>query len=198
MAGSLKIAERGIAEPKGRGRVILAPAQGWRYLVALGSNMRHHRHGLPPAVISAALVRLGEAVVIERASPIIASAPLGPSLRRYANGVAVVSSPLSPPELLALLKAVEREFGRRGGGQRWGARVLDLDIVLWQGGSWRSGTRAGGPAGALVVPHRHFRQRGFVLDPAQAVAPGWRDPCTGLTLRQLAGRHRRAERGRLR
>ena len=170
--------------------------------------MRHHRHGLPPAVIAAALERLdgvrldgvrGAGLSVERVSAIIASAPLGPSRRRYANGVALVRSPLSPPALLALLKAVERGFGRRRGGRRWGARVLDLDIVLWQGGCWRSaggprGGLAGEEGGDLVLPHRHFRERDFVLGPAVMVAPDWRDPCTGLSLRQLAGRHRRGAR----
>ena len=127
-----------------------APAQGWRYLIALGSNIRHYRHGRPAAVVAAALARLdAEAgVAVERASPIIASAPLGPSRRRYANGAALLVTALGPPELLALLKAVERGFGRRGGGRRWGARVLDLDIVLWQGGL---GVRGDGQARRLAA-----------------------------------------------
>jgi 2-amino-4-hydroxy-6-hydroxymethyldihydropteridine diphosphokinase len=123
---------------------------------------------------------------------VIASAALGPSRRRYANGVALVRCDLAPPALLALLKAVERRFGRRG-GRRWGERVLDLDIVLWDGGSWRGGVGAA----RLVVPHEAFRERGFVLGPALAVAPLWRDPRTGLTLRQLAGRHARHGRRRV-
>uniref|UniRef100_UPI0015771B8A 2-amino-4-hydroxy-6- hydroxymethyldihydropteridine diphosphokinase n=1 Tax=Sphingomonas bacterium TaxID=1895847 RepID=UPI0015771B8A len=70
-----------------------------------------------------------------------------------------------------------RAFGRRR-GRRWGARVLDLDIVLWSGGSWRSP--------GLTIPHPAFRDRRFVLDPMVALAPRWRDPVTGLTIRQLA------------
>jgi 2-amino-4-hydroxy-6-hydroxymethyldihydropteridine diphosphokinase len=58
--------------------------------------------------------------------------------------------------------------------------VLDLDIVLWSGGAWSSPD--------LTVPHIAFRERGFVLDPAAAIAPAWRDPVSGLTLRQLAAR----------
>jgi 2-amino-4-hydroxy-6-hydroxymethyldihydropteridine diphosphokinase len=164
-----------------------APAGGWRYLIALGSNVRHHRHGPPQRVLAAALAELQRAgLAVERASAVIASAALGPSRRRYANGVALVSCDLAPPQLLALLKAVERQFGRRG-GRRWGERVLDLDIVLWEGGCWRGGVGSA----RLVVPHGAFRERGFVLGPALAVAPLWRDPGTGLTLRQLAGRHTR-------
>lgn len=152
-----------------------------RYLIALGSNVRHHRHGLPPAVLRAALAALGEAgLKVERASHVIVTAPLGPSLRRYANSAAIVTADLAPDVLLHRLKAIERRFGRRG-GRRWSSRVLDLDIVLWSGGAWTST--------GLTVPHVAFRQRGFVLHPAAAIAPSWRDPLSGLTLRQLAARY---------
>jgi 2-amino-4-hydroxy-6-hydroxymethyldihydropteridine diphosphokinase len=151
-----------------------------RYLIALGSNVRHHRHGLPPMVLRAALIALEAAGLrVERASHIISTAPLGPSPRRYANAAAVVATDLAPDALLRRLKAVERAFGRRG-GRRWASRVLDLDIVLWDGGAWSSP--------GLTVPHIAFRQRRFVLEPAAVIAPGWRDPLTGRTLRQLAGR----------
>lgn len=87
---------------------------------------------------------------------------------------------MPPDQLLVRLKQMERKFGRRPGGQRWGARVLDLDIVLWNGGCWKSP--------GLTIPHVAFRQRSFVLGPALTIAPLWRDPITGLTLRHLAAR----------
>lgn len=156
-----------------------------RYLIALGSNKRHHRHGRPRAVLAAAsasLTALG--VQIVAVSPTIRSTPLGPSRRAYANGVALIDCALPPEDLLALLKQIEAAFGRKAGGQRWSPRVLDLDIVLWSGGAWASD--------GLTIPHPAFRARRFVLDPAVAVAPRWRDPVTGLTLRQLAARLSRA------
>jgi 2-amino-4-hydroxy-6-hydroxymethyldihydropteridine diphosphokinase len=152
-----------------------------RYLIALGSNVRHARHGGPREVLRAALDALEhEGLSVVAAAPAIATAPLGPSRRRYANGAALVETTLEPDALLALLKRVERRFGRRAGGKRWGARVLDLDVILWSGGMW------GTPG--LVVPHASFRERGFVLRPAAAIAPAWRDPISGLTLRQLLAR----------
>lgn len=119
-------------------------------------------------------------LAIEAVSPWLASAPIGPSLRQYANGAALVRTPLAPPDLLALLKHIEHAFGRRAGGQRWTARVLDLDIVLWSGGCWS------GPG--LTIPHIAMRQRAFVLRPARIIAPAWRDPITGLALRHLEAR----------
>lgn len=149
-----------------------------RYLIALGSNRRHARFGRPEQVLGEALDALdASGVVVECAGPLIRSAPLGPSTRRYANSAALVVTELLPDELLVALKAIERAFGRRPGGQRWASRVLDLDIILWSGGAWVSP--------GLVVPHREFRERMFVLGPAAAIAPRWRDPVTALTLRQL-------------
>jgi 2-amino-4-hydroxy-6-hydroxymethyldihydropteridine diphosphokinase len=118
------------------------------------------------------------------ASPIITSRPLGPSLRLYANAAAIVETALPPPALLAHLKALERRFGRRN-GRRWGARTLDLDIIFWSGGRW--------DRRALQVPHRDFRQRGFVLSPLAAIAPSWRDPATGLAVRHLLARISRSK-----
>lgn len=145
------------------------------YVVAAGSN-RCGRHGRPAAEVAAALVALPGRTTPSR---IVASAPLGPSNRRFANAVALVETDLAPPQLLAALKRIERAFGRRP-GRRWGARVIDLDIILWSGGS-----HAGR---GLAIPHPAFRVRRFVLDPLVTLAPGWRDPVTHRTVRQLAAR----------
>ena len=159
----------------------------WRYVIALGSNQRQHRCGSPRAVLGAAVRAMAAAgLVVEQVAPVIESAPVGPSWRRYANGAAVVCSVLSPPDVLAVLHAIEAQFGRRR-ARRWGTRVLDLDIVLWEGGVWRSGRRR-----PLCVPHVAFRDRSFVLGPAMALVPSWRDPVTGFTLSQLHGRLTRA------
>lgn len=168
-------------------------ATGHTYLIALGSNRRHHLFGDPRKVLRAALERLkAEGLEVVCRAPVIASAPIGPSMRTYANSAALVATALDPPALLAMLKQVERDFGRTRGGRRWSTRVLDLDIVLWSGGCWSSPT--------LTVPHREFRRRPFVLDPAVAIAPRWRDPVTGLTIQQLQARltrPRAANRGRV-
>ena len=64
----------------------------WRYLVALGSNVRHARHGPPERVLRAALAASErEGMEVRLVSPIIRTEPIGPSLRRYANGAALVS-----------------------------------------------------------------------------------------------------------
>jgi 2-amino-4-hydroxy-6-hydroxymethyldihydropteridine diphosphokinase len=146
------------------------------YAIAIGSNRPHHRHGDPAGVVRAAMHALAEVGVVTARSRILRTAPLGPAGRSFANAVAILETDLAPPALLASLKQLERRFGRRR-GRRWGARVLDLDIILWSGGTWAEG--------GLTVPHPEFRKRRFVLAPLGQVAPGLRDPLTGRTVRQL-------------
>lgn len=149
--------------------------------MALGSNVRHPRYGPPRRVLAAALDALEAAGFgIVARSPVIGTAPLGPSDRLYANAAAVVETALGPEEMLTALLDIERRFRRRRRGGRWRARVLDLDLVLWSGGAHRSAR--------LTIPHPEFRRRAFVLTPAAAIVPDWRDPATGLTLRHLQAR----------
>ena len=122
-------------------------------------------------------------IALAAASPIIASVPLGPSRRRYANAAAILTSDLTPPALLDRLHTLEQRFARRRRGRRWGARTLDLDIVLWSEGAWASP--------GLTVPHPAYRERLFVLAPALAIARAWRDPLTGHTIAHLAARLRK-------
>ena len=151
-----------------------------RYLVGLGSNVRHVRHGAPERVLAAAISRLGKDLAITAVARAIRSDPLGPSRRRYANSAVLVEGTAAPEAMLDLLQAVEHEFGRRRRGQRWGARVLDLDLLMWDGGSWSSNR--------LTLPHHEMRNRPFVLIPACRIAPHWRDPLSNLTIRQLLAR----------
>ncbi len=148
------------------------------YAIGLGSNQRHHRHGSPRRVIAAAFRHLPGALVAQ--SLIGTSRPIGPSQREYANAAALVMSKHSPPDFLRRLKAVEHHFGRRRGGRRWSARVLDLDILLWTGGMWSSP--------GVIVPHPQMRLRRFVLRPLEEIAADWCDPLTGLTVRHLRAR----------
>lgn len=146
------------------------------YALSLGSN-RRTRHGDPAATIAAALaLAAAEIGPVRGLSPTIATPPLGPSIRRFANAAALIESDLPPPAMLMAVKAIERRLGRRR-GRRWGARPIDIDLVLWTGGAWRSRT--------LTLPHAAFRQRRFVLAPLAAVAADWRDPVGGLRVRQL-------------
>jgi 2-amino-4-hydroxy-6-hydroxymethyldihydropteridine diphosphokinase len=141
------------------------PAATHLYAVAIGSNRPHGRFGRPAGVVEAAIARLDADFDLFDASPIVLNPAHGNAGRDFANAVALNESDLGPAEMLWRLKQVERDFGRRR-GKRWGPRVLDLDLVLWSGGRFRSRK--------LSVPHPQAESRSFVLQPLAAIAPAWR------------------------
>ena len=158
-------------------------------LIALGSN-RPHAVGSPGRVLDAAVTALVAAGLhITTRSRTYVTAPLGPGGRSYANAVVVAETAIALPALLVVLQGIERGFGRRR-GRRWGARVLDLDIIGAASAvcparlRWRS-------ARGLVVPHRALATRRFVLDPLVEIAPDWRHPVLHSTARQLRAKLRR-------
>ncbi len=153
------------------------------YVIAMGSNRRHTVHGLPRQVLVRAIQRLSEGPAkVVRQSSIIESRPIGPSQRSYANNAIILASNLQPLEMLDWLKNMESEFGTRH-RRRWTSRTLDLDIILWREAfcaadlSWHSPS--------LTIPHCHMRERDFVLGPVSQIAGSWRDPVSGLRIRQL-------------
>jgi 2-amino-4-hydroxy-6-hydroxymethyldihydropteridine diphosphokinase len=148
------------------------------YAIAIGSNRPHGRYGRSPQVVEAAIARLDQDFGLFDSSPILLNPAHGAAGRDFANAVALVESSLGPPEMLRRLKQTESEFGRRR-GRRWGPRVLDLDLVLWSGGKFRSRR--------LMVPHPQLEKRGFVLQPLAAVSPYWRVRGS-LNVRHLAHR----------
>jgi 2-amino-4-hydroxy-6-hydroxymethyldihydropteridine diphosphokinase len=156
----------------------------FRYLLAIGSNRPLSARLPPRAILTEAVSRIGaELGTVMAVAPFITTRPLGPSLRNYANGALLLESDLAPDILLRRLQAIERALGRRR-HRRWGDRSLDIDIILWSGGLWRSH--------ALSIPHPAYASRDFVLIPSRHIASDWRDPRSGLCIRHL--RHRLARR----
>lgn len=150
------------------------------YAIGIGSNRPLSGVLGPRAIVRAALVALDlPPLSLLARAPAIETAPIGPSLRRYANSAALVASHLAPLAMLDRLQALERQFGRRR-FRRWGDRTLDLDMLLWSGGCVANRR--------LTVPHPLLRKRAFALAPLARIAPRWRDPVTGLTVAQLAAR----------
>lgn len=154
------------------------------YAIGIGSNRALSGWLGPRRIVESAFAALDEAPLqLLNRSPIITSRPLGPSLRRYANAAALVTTTLEPLAMLDLLQRIEQRFHRRR-YRRWGPRTLDLDLLLWSGGTV-AGKR-------LTIPHPAMPARAFVLEPLRHIAPSWRDPATGLTIRQLLARLNRA------
>jgi len=150
------------------------------YAVGIGSNRPLSRHLMPHAIVHAAMIALDlPPLSLVARAPVIATRPLGPSLRVYANSAVIVASALPPHAMLDRLQALEARFRRRR-YRRWGDRTLDLDLLLWSGGGVKSRR--------LTLPHAELRKRAFVLDPLLHIARRWRDPVSGLTVAQLSAR----------
>lgn len=93
-----------------------------------------------------------------KVSPLYRSAPLGPPGQPdYCNAVCELHIDCQPAPLLAVLKAIEADAGRLPGGQRWGARLLDLDILMM------GALQLDLPQ--LRIPHPQIGNRNFVLAP---------------------------------
>lgn len=99
----------------------------------------------------------------------------------FVNAVAALESSLSAQALLARLQAIEDQQGRVRGGQRWGPRTLDLDLLL-------HGDEVIAEA-ELTVPHPGLARRSFVLLPLLELAPEIEIPGQGpaATLLESAG-----------
>ena len=108
----------------------------------------------------------------------------------FINGVVRVRTVLSPVALMAQLHRIEAHFGRTR-AQRWEARVLDLDLIDYEGlvipprDGWSARPAPGEAFAALplVLPHPLVMKRGFVLAPLLEVAPDWRHPVTGQSVK---------------
>ncbi len=103
--------------------------------------------------------------------------PDSPPQPDYINGCAVLTTTLSPLDLLSLLLWVEKCFGRERRSM-WAPRTLDLDLLLYEDQIIS--------LPQLCVPHPRMGDRSFVLLPLQEIAPDWRHPVMGLTIRELA------------
>lgn len=128
--------------------------------IGLGANL-----GDPRRQLQEALAKLAAADEVEvlKVSAFYLTPPLGPPGQPwYVNAVAQVRTRLEPEELLRVLHRVEQDLGRVR-GERWGPRVIDLDLLLYDG------LITSGPE--LVLPHGEMHRRAFVLVPLAEIAP---------------------------
>jgi 2-amino-4-hydroxy-6-hydroxymethyldihydropteridine diphosphokinase len=138
--------------------------------IGLGSNLSEPRQQLQEAVKHLAVL---PATTLLSISSLYQSRPMGPQDQPdYLNAVACLETELEPEALLDQLQAIEADQGRLRDGQRWGARTLDLDILLYGALSMNTSR--------LIIPHPGTHEREFVLLPLKEIAPDLDIPGQGL------------------
>ena len=131
------------------------------------------------------MIREAAEMLRQRAVPDLLMAPLyrtvpvdcRPGTPAFINTVGVGRSSMPPLELLMICKRIETELGRPEDRGRNAPRVIDLDILLWNGNTVNRPE--------LTIPHPRMVDRLFVLKPLADVAPSWPVPGTGKRVAQL-------------
>lgn len=137
--------------------------------IALGANLGEPAQQLRTALL--ALAQLPGTQLLAQ-SPLYRTAPLGLANQPdYCNAVCKVQTTLTPETLLEQLMALERAAGRVRGEDRWGPRLLDLDVLHVEGEQRNTAH--------LHLPHPGIAQRNFVLIPLADVASTLEIPGVG-------------------
>jgi len=140
-----------------------------RAWVGLGGNQQDSAD-----LLDAALMLMAEApgVTLKRQSRRYRTPPWGLAEQPdFVNAVAELETTLSPRQLLQLLLDTESRLGRERGGQRWGPRSIDLDLLAYDDVKMQSDE--------LTLPHPRMHLRAFVLIPLLELEPDFEIPGRG-------------------
>jgi 2-amino-4-hydroxy-6-hydroxymethyldihydropteridine diphosphokinase len=131
-----------------------------RYWLGLGGNL-----GDPAATIRAAVDWLAARHRVEAVSRLWDTSPRDlEDQPPFRNAAARVRTDLAPGAMLDEAKRLEAELGRDPGGVRFGPRVIDCDVLLWDGGAYADDR--------LQIPHPRLHERRFALLPLLDLDPG--------------------------
>ena len=129
-----------------------------RAVVALGANLEE-----PRKAVELAIELLKQSTDVIAISSMYETAPVGgPEQDNYINAVVTLESELPAADLLALLHGIEKSMGRVR-DERWGPRVIDLDLIQY--GTLLSKSEE------LTLPHPRAHERRFVLEPWHEIDP---------------------------
>ena len=146
-----------------------------RVHIGIGSNLGDRRANTIEAIEKVGQLP-GTRVV--RASSLYESEPLGDAKTWFVNSVIEIDSDLAPDALLKRLQAIEEAMGRkRVKGKRWGSRIIDLDILLFDQDVIDKRN--------LKIPHPELHKRRFVLLPLAELAPQVVHPQLGQSISTL-------------
>ena len=154
-----------------RRKTTAQPAQA-DVFIAFGGNKGGTRQ-----YIAAAIERLGKLGAVEKVSPVFETAPEGfKDQPNFLNGALLLKTALPPQKLLRELKKIESALGRKP-TWRNGPREIDLDIIFYNNIALKNDE--------LQIPHPRMSERVFVLLPLSHIAPDFKHPLTGETVKQM-------------
>ncbi|MFZ1752591.1 MAG: 2-amino-4-hydroxy-6-hydroxymethyldihydropteridine diphosphokinase [Caldilineaceae bacterium] len=147
-----------------------------RALILLGSNIQRERN-IPQAV---QMLSKHPELRVVAISAVYESAAVGGSRPQptFSNAAALVETSLQPSGLRALLRQMETEMGRVRSSDKFAARPIDLDIVLYDDFV--------GDVDGSRVPDPDLLRYAHVAVPCGEIAPDWVHPSTGQTLKQIS------------
>jgi 2-amino-4-hydroxy-6-hydroxymethyldihydropteridine diphosphokinase len=152
----------------------MAAAVAHRVYIGIGSNVGQKKDNFLEAVDR--LAKLPDTKILKESS-LYESEPLGDSRDWYVNGAIEIETKFKPEMLLNKFKNIERAMGRKKVKKRWGARIIDLDILLYDGLVMKKKN--------LHIPHPEMPNRKFVLIPLSEIAPQVIHPELGVTISGL-------------
>jgi len=143
--------------------------------IAVGSNLGKKLENCRSGI--AALIRSGNTRLVDQ-SPIYRTEPVDFLEQEwFVNYVVKIETDLDPMGLLNILKSIERAAGRVKDPIRFGPRILDLDIILYDDLVM--------DAPALTLPHPRMHKRRFVLKPICDIDPDIDHPVLHRTMESL-------------
>lgn len=142
--------------------------------IGIGSNLGKKKENYLEAL--ARIAKIPNTKIIKESS-LYESEPLGESKEWYVNGTIEIETEFKPEMLLKKCKNIERAMGRKKVRKRWGARIIDLDILLYDTLKVEKKN--------LKIPHPELHKRKFVLIPLSEIALQVIHPVLGATISEL-------------
>jgi 2-amino-4-hydroxy-6-hydroxymethyldihydropteridine diphosphokinase len=140
--------------------------------LGLGSNLEDRQGNL-----QFALEFLSHKSKIEKVSPVYDTAPVGNvNQPRFLNLACLIKTELSPSNLLAFIKGIEKKIGRKP-GPKDSPRPIDIDILFYDNLVLETDK--------LIIPHPRLSERAFVLAPLADIAPGLKHPVSKKSVIQM-------------
>ena len=152
----------------------MATAVAHQVYIGIGSNVGKKKDNFLEALDR--LAKLPDTKILKESS-LYESEPLGDSTDWYVNGAIEIETKFKPEMLLNKFKNIERAMGRKKVKKRWGARIIDLDILLYDALVMKKKN--------LHIPPPQMPNRKFVLIPLSEIAPQVIHPELGVTISEL-------------